>query len=158
MLTKDSPWFKVSLFSLVLLFVLACTMLEPVPTPTSPPQAPVVVISSPDSSSFVGSWTSIDSDGSNQELVISATASGTYDVSYTDSGASACGKDSSNKPIYGATATGNLTASGYFLSGSLPIFCQKNPPSLLADHFFQFTFDPNSGILRDDFGITWTRK
>ncbi len=143
----------------IIAFMLACSLLAPVPTATLPGPPPAVTGFSPEPAApFTGTWTSTDTDGSNQELIISGGAGGIYTISYTDLGASACGKDAAGNPIYAASATGNLTASGNDLSGTLAIYCQKNPATLLTNYGFHYYYDSSVGTMTDDFGVVWYRK
>ena len=139
--------------------ILACSTLAPVSTPPqSLPPAPSAVAVAPASNAFVGTWVSVDSDGSNQQIVITQNADNTFTMDYIDYGASACGKDSYDKPLYSATANGVLTGTGSTLSGTLGVYCQRNPAGLLSDINFQFTYDAGSGKLTDNWGVVWTKQ
>ncbi len=157
--TKSTRPFNLLLIIPMIAAILACSLLEPVPTPTQIIGPTLIVVNpSPASNPFVGAWLSVDTDGSNQELIISEGSGATLNINYTDFGASACGKDSYGTPIYAATAAGSLTATGNVLTGNLPIYCQKNSATLLVNHDFYFTLDPATGRLTDSFGVVWNRK
>ncbi len=139
--------------------ILACSLLEPVPTPTQAVNpAQTIVVVEPASNPFVGTWVSIDSDGSNQQIVFTQNADSSVTMDFVDNGASACGKDSYNTPLYSATAKGELTGSGNSISGTVGVFCQRNPAGYLSDANFVFYYDPASGTIKDNQGIVWTKQ
>ena len=148
-----------SLIAPILASILACSALEPVPTPTQAvPPTPTIAVVEPPSNPFIGTWVSIDSDGSNQQIVFTQNADASFTMDFIDYGASACGKDASNKPLYSATANGVLTGSGNTISGTIGVFCQKNPAGFLTDANFVFNLDPVSGSITDNLGIVWTKQ
>jgi len=139
--------------------ILACSLLEPVPTPTQAVNpAQTIVVVEPASNPFIGTWVSIDSDGSNQQIVFTQNADNSFTMDFIDYGASACGKDSYNTPLYSATANGVLTGTGSSISGTVGVFCQRNPAGFLSDANFVFYYDPSSGTIKDNQGIVWTKQ
>ena len=106
---------------------------------------------------FRGKWYSTDEDLSSQSLVIGGGPGGSYHVRYFDDGATACGwSEESGGPA--ASATGFLSASGFVLSGDLPVYCLTTPPHLLdgSPFEFAFTYDSGTGFLTDNHGIVWS--
>jgi hypothetical protein len=147
----------------LLLVSLACGIGEGIPTetptdtPTVPPTATVMATpTEAPKDPFTGSWISTDIDGSSQTLVI-IEAGGVYTFEYYDDGASICGLDSAGVPLFAASASGTLTASGSTLSGDFSINCLDDPPFHGVDHLFVFTYDPATETMTDDLGVVWER-
>jgi hypothetical protein len=139
--------------------ILACSLFEPVPTPTQPiPPPPTTAEAQPTSNPFIGTWLSTDSDGSNQQMVIAQNPNNSFSMDYIDYGASACGKDANNQPLFSATANGVLTGTGGTLSGTVGVFCQRNPAGFLTDANFVLYYDSGSGTMKDNQGIVWTKQ
>src|SRR5512139_501653 len=73
-----------------------------------------------------GTWYSVDTDTSNQTLRIGGGPGSSYHVRYVDDGASVCGwTPGSSGPA--ASAQGSLSASGFVLSGDMPVYCLTAP-------------------------------
>jgi hypothetical protein len=107
---------------------------------------------------FIGSWVSIDIDGSNQRLTIGGGPGSVYNVRYYDFGATICGLDPDTGDfLYAASARAPLTASGNTLLGSLSLYCHASPPYHVLDHDFNFTYDPITDTLSDSTGVIWHR-
>jgi len=157
---KRTLLFKVAcLIGPIAASILACSLLEPVPTPTQAvPPAQTIVVVEPTSNPFIGTWVSIDSDGSNQQIVFTQNADNSFTMDLIDYGASACGKDAYNTPLYSATANGVLTGTSSAISGTVGVFCQRNPAGFLTDANFVFNYDQVSGTLTDNQGIIWTKQ
>jgi hypothetical protein len=82
-----------------------------------------------------------------------------YHVSYRDFRASACGLDPNTGAIlYAATARGVLEAAGGGLLGTLPVYCQTAPPSLLINFTFQLTYNASTDTFTDSNGVVWYRQ
>lgn len=106
---------------------------------------------------FIGMWHSTDIDGSNQTLTIGGGPGNTFRVRYHDDGASICGLDPDTGDfLYAASARGSLTASGDYLSGTMPVYCQTSPPSLWGTYFFEYWYDPGTDTLTDNLGVVWS--
>jgi hypothetical protein len=124
-------------------------------TPADTPAVPPTATEAP-ADPFIGSWSSTDIDGSTQTLVISA-AGGVYAFEYFDDGASVCGLDNAGVPLFAASASGSLAASGDTLSGNFSITCLADSPFHGVDHLFVFMYDPTADTLTDDLGVVWHR-
>ena len=83
-------------------------------------------------SPFIGSWTSIDVDGSFQRLQISG-GGGTVHFHYRDYGCTACGTDEDGNPIHTCVGQGEGAVDGDQLSGSMDLWCLSKPRELYAD-------------------------
>ena len=106
---------------------------------------------------FVGKWNSIDTDGSYQILTIGGCSGNSYPIRVYDFGASTCGLDPETCEIlYAASLEGNFSLSDGILSGTLPLYCQTSPPTFDGDAFLQFTYDPATDTLIDNFGVVWS--
>ena len=106
---------------------------------------------------FVGKWNSIDTDGSYQILTIGGGSGNSYHVRVYDFGASTCGIDpETGEILYTASIEGVLSLSNGILSGTLPLYCQTAPPTFDSDAFLQFTYDPATDTLVDNFGVVWS--
>lgn len=106
---------------------------------------------------FVGKWSSIDTDGSYQILTIGGGSGTSYHVRMYDFAASTCGFDpDTGEILYAASLNGTLSLSNGMLSGTLPLYCQTSPPTFDSDAFLQFTYDPATDTLVDNFGVVWS--
>jgi hypothetical protein len=83
-------------------------------------------------SPFIGSWTSIDVDGSFQRLQIGGGV-GTVQFQYRDYGCSACGLDDEGNPLYPCVGKGEGAVDGDELSGSMALWCLGKPRWLYGD-------------------------
>lgn len=154
---KNVHTFRIGIFILLLpASGLACALLAAPATVTPSPLPPV--IPSPITNPLIGDWVSVDIDGSNQTLSVSGGAGGTFDVSLEDFGATVCGTNPATGALFAATANGSLTGSGNDLTGIMPLYCQKNPPTFFGNPEFHFTYDAVTDTLTDSIGVTWHRK
>jgi hypothetical protein len=108
---------------------------------------------------FIGRWHSIDAfDGSHQTMNIGG-ADGHFRVTLYDDGASVCGVDESDQPIYAAFVTGLLSENeaGDTLSGDVNVRCMSTPPSVQGPYAVEFDYVSGNDTLQDGFGTTWYR-
>ena len=106
---------------------------------------------------FVGKWASTDTDGSYQILAIGGGSGSYYHVRVYDFGASTCGLDPETGAfLYAASIDGILSLANGMLSGTLPLYCQTAPPTFDGYAFLQFTYDPSTDTLVDNFGVVWS--
>jgi hypothetical protein len=103
---------------------------------------------------FVGTWTSIDTDGSHQTLfVMGSGARGRHAVLMEDDAATvACGGGP-------AHLQGAGRVEGYVLSWSFTVTCPgTGRPPFTGRISGSFTYRAGPDTLRDDFGIIWHRS
>jgi hypothetical protein len=100
---------------------------------------------------FLGVWTSVDTDGSNQTISFGGSGSLRF-VHYFDDGASACGWPEDNVT---ATLNGTGTVSGDTLTTDLTGQCNGTGQDLSSSA--TYTYDSNTNTLLDSFGVTWSR-
>ncbi len=114
---------------------------------------------SPPEPSFSGVWWSIDVDGSHQTLVISPRwrQAGAYSVFYFDDGASVCGCDTENHPLYAGIGYGTGSAVGTDLSVTFDFWCLSRWPRRYGSVSFHLGYDAVHDILEDEFGVVWHR-
>lgn len=106
---------------------------------------------------FIGKWSSPDTDGSYQSLTIGGGNGSSYHIRIYDFGASTCGLDPETGDfLYAAFIEGILSLSNGMLSGTLPLYCQTAPPTFDGNAFLQFTYDPATDTLVDNFGVVWS--
>jgi hypothetical protein len=105
---------------------------------------------------FKGNWYSVDIDGSNQTLLIGGGPGSSYHVRYYDDGASVCGWTPGASGL-AASANGSLSASGFVLSGSMPVYCLTSPRTFWDNSAFAFTYNPATDTLTDLSFVTWHR-
>lgn len=118
------------------------------------PASPATAAPSP----FVGAWRAIDiPDGSYMTLAVGGNSKAGFSVRLYDFGASACGFDENNKPLYAALARGKGTVDENVLSVLLRVRCLSHPPTFLSDSPFTFTYDPADDTLTDNHGVQWFR-
>jgi hypothetical protein len=154
---KNHYRFVIAVFMpLVLAVGIACALTASPPTVTPSPSP--TVIPSPILSPLIGDWVSIDVDGSNQTLSIRGGVGEAFDVRFEDFGATVCGTNPVTGSLYAATAQGSMTAAGNDLTGSLPLYCQSNPPRLWGNADLHFVYDPTADSLTDGIGVVWHRK
>lgn len=109
------------------------------------------VSAAPQATSFTGIWTSTDTDGSSQMLIVSSGSSPS--VVYQDFYASGC--DNAGVPTTHWTASGRGVIDGdtlwieFHKSG-----CGRFLQGGYGDYY---TYDGGSDTLLDSFGITWYR-
>lgn len=96
---------------------------------------------------FVGSWASIDFDGSRQRMTVSGGGRGEENFYYFDHGASACGIDSEGNILYPAKGRGTAVANGDELVSTADYWCLSRPPSFLASLQSSFIYHDASDTL-----------
>ena len=104
---------------------------------------------------FVGTWTSIDTDGSNQILFIMGSgARGRHAVMVED--------DAATRACHGAPAhvQGSGTVEGNVLSWFFTVSCPGTgrPPFNGRTGPGSFTYRPGTDTLIDDSGVIWHRS
>ncbi len=87
---------------------------------------------------FVGLWSSVDVDGSNQYLRIKPGDQGLYRVSYYDD-MTLCG--------FPAFAYGGASADGLDLTVAIQVWCLEDPPRYWLPWDFTVTYDPGTDTL-----------
>ena len=108
--------------------------------------------SSADTDVFQGTWTSIDHDGSNQQLDIRGAAPGTRAVRlYDDAASVAC--DGSPAHVQGSA---DVDEDTMFVKGTLT--CQSGGNPLAGRVSILFTYSPGTDTLTDWSGVTWVRS
>ena len=109
---------------------------------------------------YIGSWETIDVDGSYETLDITRLPDGTFSVYMYDNGASVCGTDADSKPIYPAEVIG----SGYLDADGTLVFagtwhCLETSAPKSGSIGGPFIYDPGTDALVDwSGGIIWTRR
>lgn len=102
-------------------------------------------------SSFLGSWTSVDTDGSNQSLRISGGGSDNYAMFLYDDAASVCG----GAP---ARVTGSGTADGDSLVFRGTLSCAGGGNVFRERLVLEFELDSGADTLTDFSGVVWQRS
>lgn len=98
-----------------------------------------------------GTWTSVDTDGSNQTLDIRGSGVHVYSMSYIDDAAtSACSGDPAQ--IIGP---GHPDGDSLTMVGSLT--CLPGGNFIRSRIVIGFVYDGSADTLTDDFGIVWHR-
>jgi hypothetical protein len=116
---------------------------QPAPGPTVPPEAP---------DPFVGSWWSVDGDGSNQTLAITAAGDG-YEVVVEDElGSGGC----QGAPAR-VSGTGEVTAPDELTVAVAPMACEEGETFPDVGPLV-WTLDPATGALTDNYTIVWYRS
>jgi len=124
-------------FALCLFFASASVVLAPPASATS--------------GALAGSWTSVDTDGSNQTLDIMGTGNPTYSMIYfDDSATSAC----DGNP---ARVSGPGFMDGNELLQVGPIVCLPGGNVFRTRISISYVYDPGTDTLTDAFGIVWHR-
>jgi hypothetical protein len=105
---------------------------------------------------YVGTWQSLDIDGSTQILRIWLNA-GIYQVEWYDEGATICGLDDSGAPIHAVTltGTGSVLATGG-LSTNFSGTCHDGDSTAVGPFVIPFTYDRATDTLYDG-TLTWYR-
>lgn len=101
---------------------------------------------------LAGTWTSVDTDGSNQTLRISGTGNPTYAMFLTDDATSGgCGG-----PPAQLVGTGRVDGDDVLMRGTLVCLPGGNP--VPGGHFFfNFEHDDAADTLTDSTGVVWHR-
>jgi len=103
-------------------------------------------------SPFLGTWESVDNDGSNQSLAINGGGSGHFAISlYDDAATVACG----GAP---ALVSGSGTADGNDLNMTAAITCLPGGNFVRGRIAISFEYDPSSDTLTDFSGVVWERS
>ena len=99
---------------------------------------------------LAGTWTSLDTDGSNQTLTISGSGNRVYAISLFDESASLCG----GAPAL-AHGPGRVEEDQLFMLAAATCLPGGN---VLRDVIeIGFIYDAGTDTLTDDFGVVWTR-
>ncbi len=115
------------------------------------PFGAVTAASAPDDA-FRGTWTSIDTDGSNQFLNIRGRGEGIHAMSlYDDSATNAC--DGSPAHLQG---TGLVHGDSLLMRGTLT--CIPGGNRLTGRISLRFVYDSGSDTLTDATGVIWHRS
>jgi hypothetical protein len=101
---------------------------------------------------LAGTWTSTDTDGSHQTLVVTGSGQRAYAMVYTD--------DAATDACQGNPA--RLSGPG-FVDGSdvhmqATLVCLPGGNQIRERLTLTFRYDNGSGTLTDDFGIVWDRQ
>ena len=99
---------------------------------------------------LAGTWTSIDTDGSNQTLTITGSGARVYAMSLFDDSASLC----DGAP---ASANGSGRVDGEDLFMRVAAVCLPGGNRLRGVIDIAFTYDAASDTLTDSFGVVWSR-
>lgn len=103
-----------------------------------------------EASPFAGTWTSIDTDGSNQTMKISGSTAGALGVRYYDDVATVCGGDP-------ARFAGTGRVDGDVLAADVLLVCI--PGGNVFGHItIEATYDASTDTLSDPSGVVWTRQ
>ena len=100
--------------------------------------------------SYAGTWTSVDSDGSNQVMTISGSGRGSYGLRLFDDAGTVCG----GSPVL-FNGSGHRTSDGLVVVGS--VACLPGGNVLRGAITLFFAYDAGSDTLLDGGGVTWTR-
>jgi hypothetical protein len=103
-----------------------------------------------ESSPFSGTWTSVDTDGSNQTMTISGSTRGALGVRYYDDRATVCGGDP-------ARFAGPGRVDGDVLVADVLLVCI--PGGNIFGHItVETAYDAATDTLNDPSGVIWTRQ
>ena len=103
-----------------------------------------------ESSPFSGTWTSVDTDGSNQTMTISGSTRGALGVRYYDDRATVCGGDP-------ARFAGPGRVDGDVLVADVLLVCI--PGGNIFGHItVETAYDAATDTLNDPSGVVWTRQ
>ena len=105
-------------------------------------------------SQFVGSWWSIDVDNSYQRIAIGG-GKNIHHVNYFDDGATVCGVDENDVPLYPARARGTAVESGNSLTVTLPLWCFAKPPFFSGTYTMDLTYNQYDDTLEQYVGDPW---
>lgn len=103
------------------------------------------------SGSLAGTWTSVDSDGSNQTLEIMGAGNHAYSmIYYDDSATNACDGDPAR-----VTGPGFVDGNDLLMAGAIVCLPGGNPLRTRID--ISYVYDAGTDTLTDAFGIVWQR-
>jgi hypothetical protein len=108
--------------------------------------APAFATTSP----FNGTWTSVDTDGSNQVLTVRGSGAHTRAVSLFDDAGSVCG----GAPTLVA---GTGTIDDIFLGGLVAVNCLPGGNAFHGRVFVEFMYDESTDTLVEPSGVVWHR-
>lgn len=100
---------------------------------------------------LAGTWTSIDTDGSNQTLTINGSGSRVYAMSLFDDSASLC----DGAPAL-AQGSGRVEEDQLFMLAAA--VCLPGGNVLRGVINIGFSYDAGTDTLTDDFGVVWSRS
>lgn len=95
-------------------------------------------------------WTSIDTDGSNQTLTVTGSGSRVYAMTLFDESASLC----EGAPALGK-GSGRVEEDQLFMRAS--VACLPGGNVLRGVISIGFVYDAGADTLTDDFGVVWSR-
>jgi hypothetical protein len=100
---------------------------------------------------LAGTWTSVDTDGSNQTLTITGSGRRAYAVAYFD--------EAANSLCDGAPAmvNGSGRVDGDTLVTRGAATCLPGGNRLRGVITIEYTYDADADTLTDGFGVVWTR-
>lgn len=128
---------------------------QPAPfEPDSIEPLPITLISR--DTGYVGTWHSIDVDGSSQRLRI-WLVDGVYQVEWYDDGASVCGIDSAGTPLYAVTLTGSarvLDTGGLVMT--VKGICANAANTAVGPFVVPLNYDTTNDTIYDG-TLTWNR-
>ena len=103
------------------------------------------------SGGLAGTWTSVDTDGSNQTLAVRGSGGRVYSMVYVDESATnACGGAPAR-----ISGPGFVDGDGVVMVG--PLVCLPGGNVFRERFAIGFEYDPGADTLTDDFGIVWHR-
>ena len=100
---------------------------------------------------FNGTWTSVDTDGSNQLLIVRGSGSDARAVTLLDDAGTVCG----GAP---AKVAGAATIDGDFLLLTAPVTCQPGGNPFQGRVFVEFRYDSGTDTLVEPSGVVWHRS
>ena len=101
---------------------------------------------------LAGTWTSVDTDGSNQVLNIRGSGTSSYAIYlFDDSATGACGGSPGK-----LTGTGALEGSDLATTGTLVCVPGGNPLRFRIE--YGFVYSSTDDTLTDDAGVVWSRS
>jgi hypothetical protein len=101
---------------------------------------------------LAGVWTSIDTDGSHQTLVVTGAGQHAYSMVYTDDAATGACQGSP------ARLSGPGFVEGSHVHMQAALVCLPGGNEFRTRVSLDFTHDSVAGTLTDGFGIVWTRN
>jgi hypothetical protein len=126
---------------------------SPVPITSTPSPIPptFTVVPSDSPTPFNGAWSSVDLDGSRQEMYIGSGDKGTYPINFIDHAANFC----AGLPIIGK-GVGQI-GSDEVMHTELDVRCLGELDKSVDNVDYWFAYDGASDTLKDVWGITWNR-
>ncbi len=126
---------------------------SPVPPTSTPSPIPPTFTAEPGDTPtpFDGAWSSIDFDGSRQEMYIGSGDEGTYPINFIDHAANFC----EGSPIIGKGA--GQIGSDDVMHTELDVHCLGELEKSVDNVDYWLAYDEASDTLTDAWGITWNR-